>query len=68
MRQKPFNDTYLSQSFQLEEYSAQIKQYYICCDDVVFEKQRYFVYYQSWTMHDIPLQKHGLELNCYPTA
>lgn len=37
---KPFNDTYLSQSFPLEQYSGQIKQYCIHCDDVVFEKQR----------------------------
>jgi len=40
MHQKPFNDTYLSQSFQLEQYSSQINQYCIHCDDVVFEKQR----------------------------
>jgi hypothetical protein len=39
MHQKPFNDTYISQSFQLEQYSSQINQYWIHCDDVVFEKQ-----------------------------
>ena len=39
MQQKPFNDACLSQSFQLEQYSAQTEQYYIHCDDVVFESK-----------------------------
>ena len=39
MHQKPFNDACLSQSFQLEQYLAQTEQYYIHCDDVVFESK-----------------------------
>ena len=56
MHDKPFNVIYLVQAFQFEQYSSQINQYCIHCDDVAFEKPRkqeiLYIDYQSWTMHN----------------
>ena len=40
MHHKPFNVIYLAQVFQLVQYSSQINQYFIHCNDMAFDKQR----------------------------